>query len=57
MKQYVSDKAITLEEWKFFSEPLLTTLLMLGWMSDAHILKPFPEAEVWEAFKKASRQE
>lgn len=57
MKQYVSDKAITLEEWKFFSEPLLTTLLMLGWMSDAHILKPLPEAEVWEAFKKASRQE
>jgi len=52
LDEAISSKAITLQEHKFFSEPLLTTLLMLGWVSAAHILKQLPKAEVWGSIYK-----
>lgn len=47
-----SGEAIPLKGQKYLLELLLTALLRLGRMRDAHILKQVPKAEVGGAFIK-----
>lgn len=53
MKRYLSEKAVSLKRQKFFSEPLLATLLRLGWMRDTQVLKRLLKAEVWGGIYKS----